>query len=84
MLPGYPTILECSQAKKVRKITKSASELLPHGPTHWIWSGTDGVINFVDTTGHLCEGFPVVRGINPIIAIQVKEGGTADDLWAFY
>ena len=38
----------------------------------------------MDVTGAILADVPLMQGYNPLKVLQVRTGGTADDIWALY
>jgi hypothetical protein len=66
-----------------RKLTKSDSTVLAPMPRCLV-CGRGGTANLVDETGETANNFPLQTGYNPIKVMQLKTGGTADDIWGLY
>ena len=49
-----------------------------------LWIGTAGTLNFVDETGTTRTNFPAQAGLNPIRITELRESGTADNIWGLY
>jgi hypothetical protein len=64
------------------KVTKANSNL--SGITKALLVGTAGAANLMQADGTVRENVPLVRGYNPLRVLQVRTGGTADDIWALY
>lgn len=65
------------------KLTKADSDLAG-GVSRALWVGTAGTANIVDEHGSTLTDFPLLVGLNPIRVLQVKTGGTADNILAMY
>lgn len=61
-----------------------ANTVLPDGPCRALLVGSPGTANLMDWGGEIREGVPLQVGYNPICCLQVREGGTADNIWALY
>jgi hypothetical protein len=72
--PGY----------RVEPVTKNDSTNLPGGVCRALLVGTAGTCNMFDASGVERTAVPLQQGYNPIGAMRVKTGGTADDIWALY
>lgn len=70
-------------ASKLLLVTKADTNL-PGGPCFGLLVGTAGTANLMDRTGALLANVPLQAGYNPIAALQVRTGGTADNIWALY
>lgn len=57
---------------------------LPNGVCRGINCGTAGTVNLHQPDGTLREDYPLQKGYNPIQALRVLTGGSADDMWALY
>lgn len=64
-------------------VTK-ADAPLPDGTCRGLVVGAAGTINFRDGSGAIRTNFPVFQGTNPVVCQEVREGGTASDIWAGY
>lgn len=70
-------------AGKIVPVTKADADL-PSGPTFAILCGTPGTVNVQDRSGTVRTDVPLQAGYNPLSVIQIRTGGTADDIWALY
>lgn len=70
-------------ANKLVKITK-ANANLSSGTASGLLVGTAGTANLMDADGNTLANVPLQAGYNPIRVMQVRTGGTADDIWALY
>jgi hypothetical protein len=46
--------------------------------------GTAGTANLGQVDGTTRTDVPLQAGYNPLVCLQVRLGGTADDIWALY
>jgi hypothetical protein len=68
---------------KIREVTKADSNL-PEGECRALLVGTAGTANLMDATGQILADVPLQAGYNPLKVVQVRTGGTSDDIWALY
>lgn len=66
---------------KWAKITKANSNITV---ARALWVGTAGTANLMDEAGTTHADVPLQAGLNPFRCLQVRTGGTADDIWALY
>lgn len=64
------------------KVTKANEDLTD--VTKALLVGTAGTANLMDASGVIRTDVPLVRGYNPLRVLQVRTGGSADDIWALY
>lgn len=64
------------------KLTKANTNI--DGPPFALLVGTAGTANIMDRAGQVCADVPLQKGYNPISILQLRTGGTADDIWALY
>lgn len=64
-------------------VTK-ADAALPGGTCRGLLVGTAGTANLMDGAGNIRANVPLQAGYNPLVAQQVRLGGTATDIWALY
>lgn len=64
------------------QVTKADADL-PHGPCRGLVAGTAGTVNVMRLDGVIVTGFPLQQGWNPLPCLQVRTGGSADNIWAF-
>jgi hypothetical protein len=57
---------------------------LPDGIARSLLVSAAGTLNLMQADGTIREGVPVQEGINPLVARQVRLGGTAQGVWALY
>lgn len=65
------------------KVTK-ANANLAGGVCRALLVGTAGTANLRDAAGMDTADVPLQVGYNPLRALQVRTGGTADDIWALF
>lgn len=65
------------------KVTKADSNL-PGGVCRGLLVGVAGTANLGDEAGTTTADVPLQLGYNPLVVLQVRTGGTADDIWALY
>jgi hypothetical protein len=70
-------------AKTWIKITKANTDLAG-GVCRGLLVGTAGTANLQDTAGTTTTDVPLQAGYNPLQVLQVRTGGTADNIWALY
>lgn len=78
-----PTPLSSGPAGKLVLVTKADANL-PDGLCRGLLVGTAGTANLVDSSGGTAANVPLQAGYNPLSVLQVKTGGTADNIWALY
>lgn len=64
-------------------VTKADANL-PDGMCRALLVGTAGTANLMDRNGDIRSTVPLQQGYNPLMALQLRTGGTADDIWALY
>lgn len=64
-------------------VTKADNDL-PGGACRGLWVGTAGTANLGTIGGTTRTDVPLVAGLNPFACLQVRTGGTADNIWALY
>jgi hypothetical protein len=64
-------------------VTK-ADSALPDGTCRALLVGTAGTANLKDGGGTTRTNVPLQVGYNPLICMEVRTGGTADNIWALY
>ncbi len=64
-------------------VTKADADL-PDGVCRALWVGTAGTANLQQMDGTIRTSVPLLAGLNPFGAKQVRTGGTAVDIWALY
>jgi hypothetical protein len=64
-------------------VTKADANL-PNGVCRALRVGTAGTANLMDTEGNIRTNVPLFAGDNSLSVLQVRTGGTADDIWALY
>jgi hypothetical protein len=72
-----------ASSTRMQVVTKADADL-PGGVTRGLLCNTAGTANLTDAEGNLCANFPLQQGYNPIQVMQVRTGGTADEIWALY
>jgi hypothetical protein len=65
-------------------VTKDDDADLPGGVCRELWVGTAGTATLVQPDCTERADVPLLQGRNPFMVKRVKEGGTADDIWALY
>lgn len=80
--PSYSQQLS-TPARAYEPVTKADANL-PSGDCRAILVGAAGTLNLMDLDGIVRTGVPVQAGFNPIMARQIRSGGTADNVWAIY
>jgi hypothetical protein len=76
-------------AEALVKVTKANANITsPTGatgsPCRALLVGTAGTANLRDARGNDLADVPLQQGYNPISVLQVRTGGTADDIWALF
>jgi hypothetical protein len=71
-------------ARAVVALTKNDGADLPDGVCRSLWVGTAGTANFTDAMGNAVTNFPLVAGLNPIMIVRLRAGGTADNIFGLY
>lgn len=79
--PSFDVI--SAPAEKWVKIIKADSNL-PGGVCRALLVGTAGTANLQGADGVTTTNVPLQVGYNPLRCLQVRTGGTADDIWALY
>lgn len=64
-------------------VTKANADL-PDGVCRALRVGTAGTANLMQPDGTIRENVPLFADDNPFMCLQVRTGGTADDIWALY
>lgn len=64
-------------------VTKADSDLAG-GLCRGLLVGTAGTANLGDIAGNVRADVPLQQGYNPLAVLQVRSGGTADNIWALY
>jgi hypothetical protein len=72
-----------SSAQAYWLVTKASTDL-PRGICRGLLVGTAGTANLMDGHGNVQTSVPLQAGYNPLQALQVQTGGTADNIWALY
>lgn len=57
---------------------------LPGGVCRSLLVGTAGTANLMQEDGTIRMDVPLQQGYNPLAVLQVRTGGTADNIWALY
>lgn len=70
-------------AKSYVPVTKADADLAD-GPCRGLLVGTAGTANLMELDGTVRTAVPLQAGYNPLVAKQVRIGGTADNIWALY
>lgn len=76
-------LLRTSAASDVVLVTKANSDL-PGGVCRGLWVGTAGTAFITTAAGGDRDSVPLQQGMNPIMCLRVRPGGTASDIWAMY
>lgn len=76
----YPTT---ASAVKYPLVTKANADL-PGGLCRGLLVGTAGTANLTDKDGVEEADVPLQQGYNPLRVLQVRTGGTADNIRALY
>ncbi|WP_428029804.1 spike base protein, RCAP_Rcc01079 family [Ancylobacter sp.] len=79
--PFYDVV--SAPASKWVKVTKADSNLAG-GICRALLVGTEGTANLQDADGVTTTDVPLQIGYNPLRCLQVRTGGTADNIWALY
>lgn len=64
-------------------VTKANADL-PGGTCRALLVGTAGTANLMQRDGTVRANVPLQQGYNPLVCLQVRTGGDADDIWAIY
>jgi len=72
-----------SPATVYAPLTK-ANTNLAGGACYALLVGTAGTANLMQPDGTVRANVPLQAGYNPIGCLQVRTGGTADNIWALY
>lgn len=78
----FPANAFLGSSPTVEKITKGTPPT--NGPCKSMLVGTSGTLNYTDFYGNAHTDVPVTEGYNPLMAVSVQAGGTADDIWFMY
>lgn len=70
-------------AEKWVKVAKADANLAG-GVCRALLVGTAGTANLQGADGVTTTNVPLQVGYNPLRCLQVRTGGTADDIWALY
>lgn len=70
-------------ARRYAPVVKANTDL-PDGPCRGLLVGTAGTANLTELGGTQRDNVPLAAGYHPLIARQVRLGGTAADIWAIY
>ena len=82
-VPAYRTADATVSASVYAKVTKADADL-PGSITRGLLVGTPGTANLRQPDGTDRDDVPLQQGYNPLQVLQVRTGGTADDIWALY
>lgn len=82
-VPAWRTSDATVSASVYTLVTKANADL-PGGITRGLLVGTAGTANLTQPDGTLCADVPLQQGYNPLQVLQVRTGGTADNIWALY
>lgn len=82
-VPAYRTADATVSAFVYELVTKADADL-PGGITRGLLVGTAGTANLAQPDGTLRANVPLQQGYNPLQVLQVRTGGTADNIWALY
>lgn len=77
------TLSPSAPSGKFLKAVKADGDLAL-GACRGLCVGTAGTANLKSADGDDAPNFPLQVGYNPVSVIQVKIGGTADDIWLLY
>lgn len=77
------TLDSLAPVRKLVPVTKSDANLAD-GLCRSLLVGTAGTANIMEADGTIRTNVPLQQGYNPICVMQVRTGGTADDIWALY
>lgn len=70
-------------ASKFVPIVKADADLT-NGPARALWVGTSGTANLTEIDGTERSLVPLQVGLFPCKVLQVRTGGSADNIWALY
>lgn len=79
----YYAVPPSSPATKYVPVTPGAEDL-PDGVCRGLLVGSAGTCNLTEPDGTDRDDVPLIAGYNPLAALKVRAGGTADDIWALY
>lgn len=80
---GSAPDLKMDAARDWVLVTKSSDEI-ESGPCRGLLVGTAGTANLTTIDGDDRDNVPLVKGYNMLACSKVREGGSADDIWALY
>jgi hypothetical protein len=83
MSGNYRTADATVSAHQYALVTKADTDL-PGGVTRGLLVGTAGTANLMQPNGTVRANVPLQPGFNPLQCLQVRTGGTADNIWALY
>jgi len=72
-----------SASAKYPPVVKANADL-PGGACRGLLVGTPGTANLTEPDGTQRNAVPLQQGYNPLSVLQVRLGGTADNIWALY
>lgn len=78
---GYPE--QIIPGNKFVPVIKADADLT-NGACRALWVGTAGTANLTEVDGTERTGVPLQAGLFPCKVLQVRLGGTADNIWALY
>jgi hypothetical protein len=64
-------------------VTKANTDLAD-GVCRALMVGTAGTANLMQPDGTIRTNVPLEAGVTPLMVLQVRTGGDADDIWALY
>jgi hypothetical protein len=70
-------------AREYAPVTKADADL-PGGVCRGLLVGVAGTANLMQIDGTIRADVPLAVGYNPLVALQVRTGGTASGIWALY
>lgn len=76
-------LAKTTSASDVIPVTKADADL-PNSTCRALLVGTAGTANIKTHSGEIRTNVPLQQGENHIMCLQVRTGGTADNIWAMY
>lgn len=70
-------------AERYVPVTKADTDFVD-GLCRGLLVGTAGTANLKQLDGSVRSNVPLQQGYNPLAVLQVRTGGTADNIWALY
>ncbi|MBH0112716.1 hypothetical protein I5E68_07095 [Novosphingobium sp. YJ-S2-02] len=77
------SLYDVNAAGQYPLVTKANNDL-PNGMCRGLLVGVAGTANLMDRLGNVETDVPLQAGYNPLMCLQVRTGGTADNIRALY